>query len=93
MAFANTDIAASVAAITWLGLAWIFEKKPKFVGLLTGAVAGLVAITPAAGYVSPAGAVAIGVIVSVVCYLAVELRTTWAWTTRSTSGAATASAA
>jgi len=74
VAFANTDICASVAAITWLGLAWRFEKKPKFVGLLTGAVAGLVAITPAAGYVSPAGSVAIGVIVSVVCYLAVELK-------------------
>jgi len=74
VAFANTDICASVAAITWLGLAWKFEKKPKFVGLLTGAVAGLVAITPAAGYVSPAGAVAIGVIVSVVCYMAVELK-------------------
>ena len=74
VAFANTDICASVAAITWLGLAWNFEKKPKFVGLLTGAVAGLVAITPAAGYVSPTGAVCIGLIVSVVCYMAVELK-------------------
>ena len=74
VAFANTDICASVAAITWLGLAWKFEKKPKFVGLLTGAVAGLVAITPAAGYVSPTGAVCIGLIVSVVCYMAVELK-------------------
>jgi Amt family ammonium transporter len=74
VAFANTDICASVAAISWLFLAWIFEKKPKFVGLLTGAVAGLVAITPAAGFVSPTGAVCIGVIVSVVCYLAIELK-------------------
>jgi len=74
VAFANTDICASVAAITWLGLAWRFEKKPKFVGLLTGAVAGLVAITPAAGYVSPAGAVCIGVTVSVVCYMAVDFK-------------------
>jgi Amt family ammonium transporter len=74
VAFANTDICASVAAITWLAIAWKFEKKPKFVGLLTGAVAGLVAITPAAGYVSPTGAVVIGFIVSVVCYMAVELK-------------------
>ena len=74
MSFVNTDICASVAAITWLTIAWKFEKKPKFVGLLTGAVAGLVAITPAAGYVSINGAVAIGVIVSVICYLAVEFK-------------------
>ena len=74
VAFANTDICASVAAIVWLALAWIFEKKPKFVGLLTGAVAGLVAITPAAGYVSPTGSVIIGLIVGVVCYLAVTLK-------------------
>ncbi len=73
-AFINTDICASIAAITWLAIAWKFEKKPKFVGLLTGAVAGLVAITPAAGYVSINGAVVIGVIVSVICYLAVELK-------------------
>jgi Amt family ammonium transporter len=74
LAFANTDIAASVAAITWLSIAWIFERKPKFVGLLTGAVAGLVAITPAAGYVSITGSVAIGFLASVFCYLAVEFK-------------------
>jgi Amt family ammonium transporter len=71
VAFANTDVAASIAAITWLAIAWIFEKKPKFVGLLTGAVAGLVAITPAAGFVSVKASVAIGFLASVVCYLAV----------------------
>jgi Amt family ammonium transporter len=70
-AFINTDVCASIAAITWLFIAWKFEKKPKFVGLLTGAVAGLVAITPAAGYVTVNGAVIIGVVVSVICYLAV----------------------
>jgi len=74
LAFVNTTMTASVAAITWMFLAWKFEKKPKFVGLLTGAVAGLVAVTPAAGYVSPMGAVCIGVIVSCVCYAAVELK-------------------
>ncbi len=74
MAFVNTDVCASVAALTWLALAWKLERKPKFVGLLTGAVAGLVAITPAAGYISINGSVAIGVIVSIVCYLAVEFK-------------------
>jgi Amt family ammonium transporter len=73
-AFINTDICASIAAITWLFIAWKSEKKPKFVGLLTGAVAGLVAITPAAGYVTITGAVIMGVIVSVVCYMAVEFK-------------------
>lgn len=74
LAFLNTDIAASIAAITWLILAWIFEKKPKFVGLLTGAVAGLVAVTPAAGYVSITSAVIIGMVASIVCYIAVALK-------------------
>jgi Amt family ammonium transporter len=71
LAFLNTDIAASIAALTWLAIAWITEKKPKFIGLLTGAVAGLVAITPAAGYVSISSAVIIGFLAGGVCYLAV----------------------
>lgn len=73
-AFLNTDIAASIAGLTWLFIAWRIEKKPKFIGLLTGAVAGLVAITPAAGYVSIGGAISIGVLAGVVCYLAVALK-------------------
>jgi Amt family ammonium transporter len=72
LAFLNTDIAASIAGLTWLFIAWFVEKKPKFLGLLTGAVAGLVAITPAAGYVSITGAVTIGFLAGVVCYLAVS---------------------
>ena len=74
LAFVNTDVAASVAAVVWLIIAWIFEKKPKFVGLLTGAVAGLVAITPAAGYVTTGWAVVIGMLASIVCYIAVTLK-------------------
>ena len=74
LAFLNTDIAASIAALTWLFIAWVVEKKPKFVGLLTGAVAGLVAITPAAGYVSITGAVIIGFLAGSVCYLAVAFK-------------------
>jgi Amt family ammonium transporter len=71
MAFLNTDIAGSVAAITWLFIAWATEKKPKFIGLLTGAVAGLAAVTPAAGYISMTSAVIIGFSASCVCYLAI----------------------
>ncbi len=74
IAFLNTDIAASFAAIVWILLAWWIEKKPKFVGLLTGAVAGLATITPAAGYVSTSSAVIIGILAGVVCYFAVALK-------------------
>ncbi|MBI5647191.1 MAG: ammonium transporter [Ignavibacteriae bacterium] len=73
-AFLNTDVAASFAAVTWLLMDWILAKKPKFVGLLTGAVAGLATITPAAGFVSPTTAVIIGIIAGIVCYGAVMLK-------------------
>src|SRR4029453_2692164 len=78
-AFLNTDVAASFAAVTWLLLAWWLEKKPKFVGLLTGAVAGLATITPAAGYVSVKAAVAIGIISGIGCYFAVALKNKMQW--------------
>lgn len=74
VAFLNTDIAASFAAMAWLVLDWKYAAKPKFIGLLTGAVAGLATITPAAGYVSPTTACIIGAIAGVVCYLAVALK-------------------
>ena len=73
-AFLNTDIAASFAAMVWLGLDLIYAKKPKFVGLLTGAVAGLATITPAAGFVSPTTSVIIGITAGIVCYGAVALK-------------------
>jgi len=78
-AFLNTDVAASFAAIVWLLVAWWIEKKPKFVGLLTGAVAGLATITPAAGYVSVNSAVIIGVVSGIVCYFAVSLKNKMQW--------------
>jgi ammonium transporter, Amt family len=74
VAFLNTDVAASFAAVTWLLMDWMTSKKPKFLGLLTGAVAGLATITPAAGYVSPTTAVIIGVVAGIVCYYAVALK-------------------
>ena len=78
-AFINTDIAASFAAITWLIIAWTFEKKPKFLGLLTGAVAGLATITPAAGYVTPQTAVLIGILAGTICYTAVYIKNKRNW--------------
>jgi Amt family ammonium transporter len=78
-AFLNTDLAASFAAITWLIIAWIHEKKPKFVGLLTGAVAGLATITPAAGFVTPQAAMTIGMMAGAVCYLAIFLKNKRNW--------------
>ena len=79
MAFLNTDLAASFAAIAWLAVDWSITRKPKFLGLLTGAVAGLATITPAAGFVSPAGAVIIGRIAGGVCYGAVALKNKLGW--------------
>ena len=74
VAFLNTDIAASFAGPVWMLVAWIYEKKPKFLGLLTGAVAGLATITPCAGYVTPTSAVIIGILAGAVCYFAVNLK-------------------
>jgi len=79
VAFLNTDVAASAAAITWLVVGWWQEKRPTFVGLLTGAVAGLATITPAAGYVSPLSALIIGMAAGVVCYFAVALKNRLRW--------------
>ena len=79
LAFLNTDVAASFAAITWLVIEWTMHKKPKFVGLLTGAVAGLATITPAAGFVSLPAAVAIGIASGIICYLAVNLKNKMGW--------------
>jgi ammonium transporter, Amt family len=80
-AFLNTDVAASFAAVTWLAVAYFVERKrkPSFLGLLTGAVAGLATITPAAGYVSPSTAVMIGICSGVVCYFAVALKNKLHW--------------
>jgi Amt family ammonium transporter len=78
-AFINTDIAASFAGPVWMLLAWIIEKKPKFLGLLTGAVAGLATITPCAGYVTPTSAAIIGILAGVVCYFAVSLKNRLHW--------------
>jgi Amt family ammonium transporter len=79
IAFLNTDIAGSFAAIVWLILEWRHSGKPKFVGLLTGAVAGLATITPAAGFVSLGQAAIIGIVAGIVCFFAVNLKNKLKW--------------
>jgi Amt family ammonium transporter len=79
LAFVNTDIAASFAAVSWLLFEWKRQRKPKFVGLMTGAVAGLATITPAAGYVQPWAAALIGLTAGIVCYGAVSLKNRLRW--------------
>jgi Amt family ammonium transporter len=72
-AFMVTHIAAATAALTWAILDWIVGKKPTVVGISTGAVAGLVAITPAAGFVDISGALLIGLLVSLICFFMVAI--------------------
>ncbi len=71
LAFLNTSTAASTALVAWMAIEWLHRGKPTVLGAATACVAGLVAITPACAFVSPMGAIAIGVGVSVLCYGAV----------------------
>jgi len=70
MAMAVTQIATGTAALTWMFCEWLLHGKPSALGIASGAVAGLVAITPASGFVGPMGSIAIGVAAGVCCYLA-----------------------
>ncbi len=72
-AFVVTHIAACAAGLTWALLDWKFNSHPTMLGMITGAVGGLVAITPAAGFVGPVDAIWIGVGVSVICYFFVTV--------------------
>jgi len=69
MAAAATQIATAAAALAWMFAEWIIAKKPSVLGMISGAVAGLVAITPASGFVDPVGALIIGIAAGVVCYM------------------------
>jgi Amt family ammonium transporter len=71
LALLNTSTAASTAVLVWAAIEWLHRGKPTALGAATAAVAGLVAITPACGNVSPLGAILVGLGVSVVCYSAV----------------------
>jgi Amt family ammonium transporter len=68
MAMAVTQIATAVAALTWMFAEWIARGKPSVLGIVSGAVAGLVAITPASGFVDPRGAIVIGLAAGIACY-------------------------
>jgi Amt family ammonium transporter len=70
MAAAATQIATAAAALGWMFMEWIINKKPSVLGMISGAVAGLVAITPASGFVDGLGALYIGIAAGVVCYFA-----------------------
>jgi len=70
-AFVATHFAAAAAALAWAVAEWIRNGKPSVLGAISGSVAGLVAITPASGFVAPMSALAIGLVAGVVCYLAV----------------------
>lgn len=74
IAFVNTNAAAAMGGLTWMALAWRHRGAPSMSGAIAGALCGLVAITPAAGYVTPAEAIAVGAIAAFVCYAAVLLR-------------------
>jgi Amt family ammonium transporter len=78
-AFINTDLAASFAGMAWFAVEWLTSRKPKILGLLTGSVAGLATITPAAGFVSPTSAVIIGIVSGIVCFYAVALKNKLNW--------------
>ena len=73
-AFAATQVAAAAAGLSWVLVEWVLRGKPTALGLASGIVAGLVAVTPASGYVTISGGVAIGLLAGVVCYLAVFLK-------------------
>ncbi len=73
-AFIVTNTAASAALLSWLLMEWIFRGKPTALGAASGAVAGLVAITPASGFVGPMSAILIGAVVSPLCFGAIQLK-------------------
>ncbi|MER8976453.1 MULTISPECIES: ammonium transporter [unclassified Mesorhizobium] len=74
-AMLNTQVAAAAAALAWMFAEWIVAKKPSILGIISGAVAGLVAVTPASGFVNPTGAFIVGIVAGVLCYVsAVKLK-------------------
>ena len=72
-AFVVTNTAAAAAIVSWVAMSWIFGKRPSIIGAASGAVAGLVAITPAAGFVGAIPAIIIGAGAGIICYGAIEL--------------------
>jgi Amt family ammonium transporter len=71
MVMVNTTLATAAAALAWMFMEWMFKGKPSMLGIASGAIAGLVAITPACGFVGPMGAIVLGAIAGVICLWAV----------------------
>jgi len=69
-AMMNTQVATAAAGLAWMFTEWLVAKKPSVLGIISGAVAGLVAVTPASGFVNPTGAFIIGIVAGIVCYFA-----------------------
>ena len=78
-AWTVTNTATGVASVTWLLMSWAYTGKPSIVGAATGAVAGLVAITPASGWVGPMAAIIIGIAAGTVCYACVSFKNARRW--------------
>jgi Amt family ammonium transporter len=72
MAMLVTHISAAAASLTWMAIEWLKFGKPSLVGIVTGMVAGLATITPASGFVGPAGGLVYGILAGMVCYWAVS---------------------
>ena len=77
LVFANTLLATCAATLSWTLVEWFFKGKPSMLGAVSGAVAGLVAITPACGFAGPMGAIVLGLIVSPVCFIFVSKVKSW----------------
>ena len=73
LTFVNTFLATSAATLSWLFAEWLIKGEPSLLGMCSGAVAGLVAITPASGYVGPMGAIVLGLVVGVICFFFVSV--------------------
>lgn len=74
MAMLVTQVAAAMSSLSWMMIEWMTNKKPSVIGIISGAVAGLVAITPACGFVGVGGALIIGAIAGIVCYYACRIK-------------------
>jgi Amt family ammonium transporter len=79
LAFINTQIGGAFAGVTWMIIEWQHQKKPTLVGFCVGVIAGLATVTPAAGFVTPQGAMIIGFLAGSICYGAVVFRQKRKW--------------
>ncbi len=73
LAFVNTMVATAAAALSWLFVEWAVKGKPSLLGMISGAVAGLVAVTPASGFAGPMGSIVLGLVAGAVCFFFVSV--------------------